>query len=370
MKNKLSLLVIMIFAFCLPTIAQQTGLFSGSVSWSNSQGTQTRSTAVYVPSDYNASNYYTLIIGFYGQGDTPMNYIQNPKIMGFATDQYFGDVILVVPDDGAQESWFYGDEDFGIIKALKDQISSEYNIDPSQVYVQGFSFGGKSAFLHGLEEANEIAGVLAYSPAFYGDEDLYNNCIVSNCVAAHHDFNYANASQVKVCTSAGGGPGYVAGATPANPSEGYMTPLASGDQGGATWQDSFLGLAIVSADYINSFAPGNALFIGNENSTHSLPVLDISKQCWDFVYQTSSLAVEEQQFNADVVVYPNPSNDVIWLSNATGQNIQITNMAGQVVLEVQNYQGEPIDVSTIEAGNYILMALSDDNVSTQKIIIQ
>ena len=101
-----------------------------------------------------------------------------------------------------------------------------------------------------------------------------------------------------------------------------------------------------------------------------------TNDCGDQISNTFELTVtantagiENQNSLSELKIFPNPATDVISFTNAIGQNIQITNLSGQVVLHIQNYQGEPIDISSIESGNYILISISENKTSTHKLII-
>jgi pimeloyl-ACP methyl ester carboxylesterase len=360
MKKLIQYFIISIIAG-VSAYGQTTGQFSSTVTWMNNDGEQTRNIEVYVPTDYDQSIEYGLVIGFHGLGDTPSNYMNSTNsVKNFATDPYFEDLIIVCPHEGTSNtSWVVGTEDFGIIKAIKDEISSMYSIRSSLVFVQGFSYGGKSAFLHGLEEADEIAGIIACSPAFYGDEDINNNCTSANC--NHHDFNYDNASKIKICTSAGKYYDYPTG-------EAWTTPLMSSDQSGATWQDSFLGLAMVSAEKINEFAPGHGLFIESTNTSHALPPISITEQCWDFVYpdltKQKEISVEEE-----FIIYPNPVRDQLSILNIKEDyEYSIWDINGRIMKSSIIENHNQIDVSNYNSGTYIIQIISSEKVIMRTFI--
>ena len=355
--------------FCVISIfAQQTGQFSTTFSWTNNDGSQTRDLEVYVPDDYNENSSYSLVIGFHGQGDSQSNYMNSTNgVKIFATNSHYGNVIVACPSIGDEESWYYGDEDFGIIAAIKTKISEDYNINQNKVFAQGFSYGGKSAYLHGLEEANEIAGIIVYSPAFYGVDDLNDNCSTNNCITAHHDFNFANSSKVYVCTSAGKYYDYPTG-------EAWITPMASEDQT-TDWQDSFLGLAMVGADKINEYAENHAVFIESTNTNHSLPPQIISEQCWDFVQQgvltnSKNIEVDKNGFN----IYPQPSNGIF--------NFDFTHIIpSQFSIEIYDIKGKKIknqninikrgiiDLTGNSSGVYFVKIIYDNSIFTVKLIL-
>jgi len=357
----------LLFASCtlaaFITEAQTTGDFSSSVNWTNNDGSQTRSLRMYVPPNYNAGTEYALIIGFHGLGDTPTNYmLSTNSLRAMATNPYFGDLIVVTTHEGPQQVWL-GTEDYGIIKAIKDEISATYNIDQDRVFAQGFSYGGKAAYVHGLEEADEIKGILCFSPAFYGEEDIYGTCVLPTCITWHQELNNANAPNVLVCSGAG-------------ISEQELTPLDQSDFPTATIDDTFWGLAqhVMLSHNANG---GDAIFLVNNNTVqyqHSLPTMAITKQCWDHVDQTI-VGVEELAEEVSFFVHPQPSNGIFnvqFSKEMTGTvNVLVYDMTGSEIstLEVTNNTntGFSIDLSGNPNGFYIARIRSGNLVRTIKL---
>lgn len=305
------------------TYSQTTGDFSSQVSWSNNDGTQTRTLQVYVPSNYNASNEYALIIGFHGLGSSPTSYMySNNSLRDMATDPYFGNLIVVTTSEGPNQVWLWT-EDYGIIKAIKDEISANYNIDQDRVFAQGFSYGGKASYVHGLAEANEIKGIFCFSPAFYGEEDIYDTCVLPTCISTHQDLAYTNAPNVLLCSGAG-------------TSERELTPLDQADFPTATLDDTFWGLAnhVMLSHNDNG---GNGIFIENTSTIqyqHSLPTMSIVKQCWDHVDQTITGISDIKEEEVSVFVYPQPSAGVF--------NLQFSKELSEATIEVYDLTGNKI----------------------------
>lgn len=251
-KTVLMVLLAFLSSLC---VGQQTGYFTTQFSWTNSDGAQTRSLRVYVPTNYSASSSYALVIGFHGLGDSPNNYMQG--ISYYGTNGYFGKVIVACPSEGtASTSWFSGAEDFKIISAIINHVKSTHNIDTSRVFAQGFSFGGKSAYLHGLDEADYLKGIIAHSPGFYNTADIFNTC--NDPTHCQHKYNYGNAWKLKACITAGSGE-YNLGLT-----EPYLT------------------LASKAVTKLKSHGC-DAIFIEDPTGYHNLPPLTIVKSCWDHV---------------------------------------------------------------------------------------
>lgn len=84
----------------------------------------------------------------------------------------------------------------------------------------------------------------------------------------------------------------------------------------------------------------------------------------DFISSTNDV-------NADnVMVFPNPANDVLNINFAEGANIQIVNNLGQIVLNIDNAkESNKLDVSAFEAGSYFVKITKDNVVTNHKVIL-
>ncbi|WP_298755769.1 FG-GAP-like repeat-containing protein [uncultured Psychroserpens sp.] len=89
------------------------------------------------------------------------------------------------------------------------------------------------------------------------------------------------------------------------------------------------------------------------------------------VVEGATLTIEDSFVN-DLVVYPNPTNDVLNIS--TSDNLQnaiytIFDITGKRVMNAKLDQNK-IDVSTLNTGNYILRIVSGNTIKSQKFIKQ
>lgn len=187
MKRRLQIITIMLIMFSTNVFAQQTGRFDDQVTFMGQQ----RTLSFYVPSDYNSAESYKLMVSLHGLGDTGMNYAN-------ALFQYWSELdskmIFVAPDGGDDpNSDFYapaGDEE--IVQSAIDFATQNYNIDPNEIILQGFSLGGRSAFKYGLDNPNKFKGLLLNTPAFQGIKD------VMDIVPYSLGYNYENAKELAI----------------------------------------------------------------------------------------------------------------------------------------------------------------------------
>jgi hypothetical protein len=344
MKRFIPLMLILLLVSGLT--AQQTGYFTTTVQWVNSDGSQSRSLRVYVPNNYNSANNYALVIGFHGLGSNPTSYTQ--AISYYGTNPYFGGAIVACPSEGtANTSWFVGMEDFKIISAIINRIKADYNIDTNRMFATGFSFGGKSAYLHGLDEADLIKGIIAHSPGFYSTADVNNTC--NDPLHCQHKYNYANAWKVMVCITAGSGE-YNLGQT-----EPYLT------------------LASKAAIKLNN-SDGDAIFIEDPNGFHNLPPLSIIQQCWTHVSKPSTGIVSANTLVA-MELYPNPATTRLYLSTGMDgflKRVELFGITGVRVAEVIA-AGETVTLETgsLPGGIYLVRVTGVDGVHlfTGKVLL-
>ena len=146
---------------------------------------KTRQYMVYKPSNYNASNPASMVVTLHGLGDNMSNF----STIGFNYIADTANIIVVVPqaiDDptlasfygtgngtawnsGAGFSGFYPNstvDDVGFLNNLIDTIKANFSIDPSRVYMCGFSMGGFMTERMALQSNTEIAAFGSWSGTF------------------------------------------------------------------------------------------------------------------------------------------------------------------------------------------------------------
>lgn len=195
MKKKLNILTLGLCFLWLGSVqAQQTGSFNTQVSFMS----QSRTLSCYVPTNYNSSNKYRLVVGLHGLGDNSTNY-RNALINTLHWQRNFPNTIFIFPDGGndANHDFYTPAGDEGIINEAMDYAMQNYHIDTNYVVLQGFSLGGRSAAKFGLDNPQLFKGLLLNTPAFQGKQDA------SNVPPASLNFNYSNASQIPIYITVG-----------------------------------------------------------------------------------------------------------------------------------------------------------------------
>ena len=255
------LLLTSFLLFGLLSNAQTKGQSTSSISWSNSSGSQNRNMTIYVPSNYNSSNSYKLIIGFHGLGDSHSNYIG--ALTPYCTDSYYGDVIVVSLQ---YSDWDMNLLDDGIVPTTINHLRGLYNIDTTNIYLQGFSVGGISSTYRGLKNSDLIKGIITNSGAMAGIADINNTCITGAC----KNYDYSKTNEVLACFTS---------------SPTYETKYCSGQANPCNSANTFYAVNTAIANIFNSYTNNSAAFIDNPNNCHCLPTVAVNHQCWDQVSQ-------------------------------------------------------------------------------------
>ena len=75
--------------------------------------------------------------------------------------------------------------------------------------------------------------------------------------------------------------------------------------------------------------------------------------------------------NKNIIIFPNPTNGKITISNAENSNIEISDINGRVILSVfANTDNITLDMSILDKGTYIAKIINDSNISIKKIIVE
>ena len=175
--------------------SQTTGSFSDKVSFNG----QDRIISGYVPTNYDTTTTYQLMICLHGSGDNSNNY-RNALINSLNWKSVFNKTIFICPDGGDD---YYSDfsnppGDEEIIQKTLDYAFKKFKIDSNNIILQGFSLGGRSALKYGLDNPEKFKGLLLNTPAIQGLADALNKIPASG-----EYYNYKNSSKVPVFITCG-----------------------------------------------------------------------------------------------------------------------------------------------------------------------
>ena len=81
---------------------------------------------------------------------------------------------------------------------------------------------------------------------------------------------------------------------------------------------------------------------------------------------------DEKDFDAQINIFPNPASDFIQIQNELNIQIELYNLSGTQLLNIQTKNNETIDVSNLASGIYFLKIkdMETQLINTKKIMIQ
>lgn len=322
-------LILAIGTICIPSLtAQQTGSFEIEVNFNEVDYDFDRILYYYVPSDYDETQTYPLVVGL--RGGPHSNAGQFRDQLTFLSDSL--GAIIVCPENIAH---FNSDE--GLMKQLYQYSVSltmdMYSIDPDLIYLTGLSFGGRHAVIIAMDtdhgEIPKLRGVIPFATG-------------SN---AHLQPDYESIDQFApacICIGLNDSQTFISVANNLN--------NAIESNGGDVFLNEIpnVGHTVVFASY-----------------------KDEMMECIDYIeaqYAVSSTS--EIQSNQSTVIYPNPTRQTLTLDvgQITPLSIYLTDMDGRVVSHYPT-DTRSISVSNMPKGIYVLTIESEAGVETHQVLV-
>jgi polyhydroxybutyrate depolymerase len=119
-----------------------------------------------------------LVIALHGSFGNPLDMQGLTKFEHVADEHGF--VVAYLASSDLNHPW-RPPSDLNYVSSMIDQITASQNIDPSRVYVTGFSAGGYETWRAGCELSSKVAAIAIVSGAMNGP--LYNSCAPSRPVS-------------------------------------------------------------------------------------------------------------------------------------------------------------------------------------------
>ncbi|MEL6986529.1 MAG: hypothetical protein AAGK97_01775 [Bacteroidota bacterium] len=149
--------LIFFILYCTYSFGQQS--IDGNFAFQNNPA---KKYSLYIPSSYNAQVPNDAMLALH-----PLNTNRwdsqswRDTLIAFAEEN---NLILIAPDGGI-DGRIDDPIDTAFTSALIDSTMKWYNIDEQQVFVMGFSWGGKTTYTYGLRRINQFAGFMIINPA-------------------------------------------------------------------------------------------------------------------------------------------------------------------------------------------------------------
>lgn len=371
-KLILSLLVLMSIIIFEPSYAQTVKSFQ--------HGGLTRQYIEYVPASYNGSEPYALVICLHGLGDNMTNFSSiGMHLMGDT-----GKFITLYPQAMASPygtAWNSGAsymgmvlnptiDDVGFLTALMDTLSVDYNIDQTRIFVTGFSMGGFMTNRMACEKGDRVAAIASVA----GTIGTSLSCNPIRPIPVFHIHGTADGTV--------GYTGNLYGMDAQELVDYWVSFNACDTAIHDTLPDIAAdGYTVESFLYLNGDHNSKVLHykINGADHTWLIPVAnDISYaiEIWNFFspFHHPSLSIEQQN-QPCLRIFPNPASDKIFISlpnnNMEPVAIRLTNLQGQEVYATNGTDDLiEINISSLNAGIYILYCNGDSFDYAEKIIIQ
>lgn len=323
----------------------------------------TRSYIECVPACYTGTEPVPLVIALHGLGDNMTNF----SGVGFHVLAQTENFITLYPQ--AQNSmigtlWNAGCSymgytlntnvmDVDLINALIDTTSILYNIDPTRIYVCGFSMGGFMAQRYACECSNRVAAIASVA----GTRGKAFTCSPLNPVPVLHLHGTADATIPMV----------------ANPygidTDSLIEYWVQFNQCASTpvitpYPD--IASDSITVEYYHYAVSGTLAemdFIKATGAIHEwlmTPYNDINYtlEIWNFL-KSHSLTTTNPPIHYNIYapyVYPNPGSDFIQVMNLKNEAAFFTvcDSGGRFVMERQTLRNNKINISSLQGGFYFL----------------
>ncbi len=150
---------------------------------------RTRPYHVYVPTDYDPAESYTLLFDLHGAVSSPAQpaeYLMQRRRLWEPEAQEYG-WILIVPHGDRNGTWFSANGHLNMMAEL-EFVKRLYNVDENKIFVSGFSDGGSGAYWQAFHNATPWAAFLAFHghPAIggYGPYQTYPRNLLNRPIRA------------------------------------------------------------------------------------------------------------------------------------------------------------------------------------------
>ncbi|MCF8368879.1 MAG: M4 family metallopeptidase [Bacteroidales bacterium] len=140
----------------------------------------------------------------------------------------------------------------------------------------------------------------------------------------------------------------------------WVTHTFSLDQ----WAGTYFEFCFQSKNYVNDEGDNTPIFAWDTDGDNTY--LD------NILFADEIFTGVPEDKTNDFAIYPNPANDKVFISHENGSSItevNIYNQVGQQLLHIYN-PGNPLDISTLENGIYIIEIISNQSASREKLIVR
>lgn len=299
--------------------AQTTGGFQKTIDFNSTSHTL----AYYVPTNYNSSVSYPLVVALHGCGGNAIAFRNSLISLSDSLD-----AIILCPDFMTNQiSGISGQ----IIPNAIDTtiIDLGYNIDTNKVFLIGFSCNGQETYKHGWNSIYPFAGIIPF-----------NSWIPS--IAGGYNFQ----SKIPTC-------------------------ICTGNQDGSYSNNVTLYNSLINNNGIGKLNSMNGIGHVWNFSTRDNELMECFN--WMNSLVTTSITNRSNQ-SRSFEMYPNPAKDVLHIKNKESEKIEIViyNITGKVIFESTSTNNNiSINTSNYSNGIYFTQLKTKQKVIwMRKFVIQ
>jgi polyhydroxybutyrate depolymerase len=334
---------------------------------------------VYIP----ASRKCSMIIHLHGYASnatieqTFTNYMPIADTAGFLVAYPDG-----LKDSTGNEYWNVGwsflpnTDDVGYLNALIDTLCNKYLVDPTCVFVSGFSNGGFMAHKLACELGNKVAAIASVSGGMTTAE--YTSCTPTNPVpvleihgTSDLTIPYTGASGSSNSEDIDSVMAKCVSLDVCNPIPTHDTLAHNSATTNGTTVDHYVwtggtGGSTCELYKINSGGhvewPGTGTGANND--------FNASLEIWKFFssYRTSNctgLIVSNVQNNTVLGFYPNPCTNTVNVKCSGSFTLSVSDVTGKLLLQSQS---KKMDVSSLRQGVYLIQITTNTGTYVQKLL--
>lgn len=355
-----------------------TSMLMAQTTKSFQHGGITRQYKEYVPSTYTGTQSVPLVICLHGLGDNMTNF-SGIGMHLLADSAQFITLYPQAVTSPYGTAWNSGAsymsqvlngtiDDVGFINALIDSTAALYNIDPSRVYVTGFSMGGFMANRLACQLGTRVCAIASVA----GTIGTSCNCTPFRPTPVAHFHGTADGTVAYTGNLYGNDAEELVDFWVANnqcdtPAIYTALPNLAADS-----------MTVERYDYLNGNQNSEVVFYKVNNAVHTwlIPITnDISYtiEIWNFFkrFQLTTVSIDDQKAPR-LSVFPNPTADFIQINgfnNAQDGHLSITDMNGKVMLQMKFDNGFAVaDVSSFAPGVYFAQLTNETVNETVRFI--
>ena len=145
-------------------------------------------------------------------------------------------------------------------------------------------------------------------------------------------------------------------------------------QNGATLTSDQNGASYQWLDCNNNYSAitgaTNQTFTATTNGSYAVKITD--GYCTDTTscYDVTTVNINDVNSDDEISILPNPTFGQVYIIGNNIQKVEITNLNGQTVKSINNFDNQLIDLSRYPKGIYLIKIIKNDNVIIKKLILR